>query len=90
MRTVLAHQYSIVIDHTVVVQFLAPAVVEQRKLLLLSFVPTETKKVGKVAGALGCPEAELAGDRLGEEGRGHHVAAQRLICIRWSPPRRGT
>lgn len=71
----LAHQYSIAIDYAVVVQFLTPAIVEQRKLLLLRFVPTEAKKVGKIAGALGCPEADLAGNRFGEEGRCHHMAA---------------
>lgn len=83
MRTVLAHQYSIAIDQAVVVDFLASTVVEPRRLLLLiSCIPAEAEKVGEIAGALGCPEANLAGDRFGKKGRGHHVATQWLIYIR--------
>lgn len=80
MRTVLAHQYSIAIEQAVVVDFLAPTVVEPRRLLLLiSSVPAEAEKVREITGALGCPEAFFAGDRFGKEGRGHHMATQWLI-----------
>lgn len=84
----LAHQYSIGIDGSqtvfAVAIFLVQVVVDWLKLLLLlllfGFISAEAEKVRKIAGTFGGPEAHLAGDRLGEVRRSHHVAAQGLIC----------